>query len=174
MSKKETKFVINWGLDIAEEHILKKFSKLARQGWKLDSMTVMGFKFVKSEPQNKIFAIDYQPNVKDEAEYKAIFEGGGWELTCSCGEFYIFSADEGTCEIYTDKTELKNKTNSRFRGVLITWLVSLAIIIILSALMYMTHSFDLRIFGIGMIFAGIWGACTPWLIGLSNKKRKLR
>lgn len=174
MSKKETRFVINWGLDIAEEYMLKKFSRLARQGWKLDSMTVMGFRFVKSEPQNKIFAVDYQPNVKDEAEYKAIFESGGWELACSCGEFYIFSADEGTCEIYTDKTELKNKINSRFRGVLIAWIVSLAMTIIISTFMYMNNRFEFWLFGIGLIFAGIWGMCTPWLIGLLNKKRKLR
>lgn len=173
MSKKETKFVINSGLDIAEGHMLKKFSKLARQGWKLDSMTPMGFRFVKSEPQNKIFAVDYQPNVKDEAEYKAIFESGGWELACSCGEFYIFRADEGTCEIYTDKTELKNKTNSRFRGVLITWLVSFAMIVILTVLMYINESLE-WLFGVTLIFAGIWGFCTPWLAGLINKKRKLR
>ncbi len=175
MSKKETKVVINWGLDIAEEYMLKKFSKLARQGWKLDSMNIFGFEFVKSEPQNKIFAVDYQPNVKDVSEYKAIFEGSGWELACSCGGmFYIFSAEEGTCEIYTDKTELKNKINSRFCGVLIAWIVSLAMTIIISTFMYMNNRFDGWIFGIGLIFAGIWGMCTPWLIGLINKKRKLR
>lgn len=173
MSNKETKFVINWGLDIADEYMLKKFSRLARKGWKLDSMTVMGFKFVKAQPQNKIFALDYQPDVRDETEYREIFQSGGWELACSCGGFYIFSADEGTCEIYTDKTELKKQINSRFRAVLITWIVSLITAVTIEALMFFNESFD-WLLGVALIFCGIWGACTPWLIGLINKKRKLR
>ena len=173
MSDKNTKHILNWGLDIAEDYMLKKFGRLARQGWQLESMTAMGFEFVKSQPQNKIFALDYQPNVKDVSEYKEIFEEAGWELVCSCGEFYIFRADEGTCEIYTDKTELKNKINSRFRTVLTIWVVSLLLFIALCLIMFVNERLE-WLFAVNLLLVGIWGACTPWLFGLINKKRKLR
>lgn len=177
MKYKNTKYVINLGLDIAEEYMMKKFSVLSRKGWHLESMTAMGFKFVKSQPQNKIFALDYQPNVKDLDEYKEIFEGAGWKLACSCGEFYIFSADEGTCEIYTDKTELNNKINSRFKVVLITWSAALILCVVIAALLGMSEIGGFLLFiceAVILLSAAVFGACTPWLIGLLNKKRNMR
>lgn len=177
MNDKNTKYMINLGLDIAEEYMMKKFSALSREGWHLESMTAMGFKFVKSQPQNKIFALDYQTNIKDLDEYRAIFEGAGWELVCSCGEFYIFSADEGTCEIYTDKSELNNKINSRFKGVLITWSAAILLCAAIVFVFGMSEIGGFLLFlceAVMLLSLAVFGACTPWMIGLLNKKRKMR
>lgn len=175
--KQKTKYIMNWGLDIAEEYMLKKFSKLYRQGWRIESMTAFGFKFVKSQPQNKIFAFDCQSNIKDKKEYEDIFKSAGWDFVCSCGEWCIFSADEGTCEIYTDKTELNNNINLRFKAVMLTWILALIVYAAMWLILGLTEvSGILRSVCITVMLpsAMLLGGCTPWIIGLINKKRKMR
>jgi hypothetical protein len=97
-------------------------SSMSREGWHLAAMRYgFSYHFLKGEPQNYVYQLDYQYNLADESEYVSIFEAGGWEYL---GQFFYWryfrkEALPGEYpEIYTDPCS-KIERNRRIRNVFI-------------------------------------------------------
>lgn len=106
---KNTKTVICSGLAFSEEKDMKKLSKLAKEGWILDSFKNLSYKLKKSEPQDLIYCVDYNDNKEDLDAYFDIFEDSEWEHVCSMECYHFFKAPSGTKPIYTDEETLSSK-----------------------------------------------------------------
>ncbi|MED4534303.1 DUF2812 domain-containing protein [Metabacillus fastidiosus] len=105
---KQTKYVPSGGLAFYEEKEMKKLSKLAKEGWVLESFAFLGYKLRKIESQDIDYSVDYQKNPDDD--YFTYFETAGWSHICSAGnEIHIFSAPVGTKPIYSDQETVIDK-----------------------------------------------------------------
>ena len=112
----KSKYVMIEGIAFNEEGDMKKLSKYASQGWILESI-VGGFfyKLKKDKPQNIVYSLDYQTEVNEE--YFNIFKEAGWKHVISVAkQMHIFSAEEGTKPIYSDKeTQIDKYEDVRLR-----------------------------------------------------------
>ncbi|PBB06553.1 DUF2812 domain-containing protein [Salimicrobium humidisoli] len=114
---KNKKYISSGGLAFEEEKDMRKLEKYAAEGWKVEGFYLLGYKLKKSEPAEKIYAIDYC-NKPDE-EYFSYFREGGWEYVASQSDYiHLFTAAHGTTPLYTDKaTEIdKYEAEQRMTG----------------------------------------------------------
>jgi len=91
------------GLAFSEVSDMNKLKKYAKEGWILESI-VAGFfyRLKKDVHQNIDYSLDYQSEATKE--YFDLFKEAGWTPVVSVGnEMHIFSAQEGTKPIYSDK-----------------------------------------------------------------------
>lgn len=98
--------MLNEGWAFSEHKMLKKIGERAKKGWHLEGMTMFQFHFRQGESQDVQYAMDFQPQVEDVAEYKKMFEVASWTYVCHYCGFYIFKADPHTKKIHTDSTLL--------------------------------------------------------------------
>jgi len=105
----DNKYLLNMGLAFDEDGVLKKMSKLAKQGWFLSKMSLLRYKFEKGEPKDLIYSMDYKDLKEDKEEYFELFDLSGWKCMCSYGPYHFFSAPIGTVPIYTDKKSYLDK-----------------------------------------------------------------
>ena len=99
----KNKYVMIGGFAFSEESDMNKLKKYAKEGWILESI-VAGFfyRLKKDKLQNIDYSLDYQSEATEE--YFNLFKEAGWTLIVSvCNEMHIFSAQEGTKPIYSDR-----------------------------------------------------------------------
>lgn len=100
---KQRRFILSGGLAFSEQRDMNKLSRLAAEGWILESFAFLGYYVRRSEPQQLTYAVDYNKvSDSDRADYCDIFEASGWTHVCSEERIHIFSAPIGTKPIYTD------------------------------------------------------------------------
>lgn len=128
MKKKETRYMSSMGLAFAEQREMRKLSRLAAQGWLLESFAFAGYALRRGQPQNLIYSLDMQAVGKEELEeYRETFRAGGWRPVCSAGEMHIFAAAPGTRPIHSDPGTHLEKYRRMSRITLLLTLVFLAI-----------------------------------------------
>lgn len=99
----KNKYFMIGGFAFSEESDMEKLKNYAKKGWILESI-VGGFfyKLKKDKPKDIEYSLDYQNEASDE--YFNIFLEAGWKHVLSMGnEIHIFSAEEGTKPIYSDR-----------------------------------------------------------------------
>ena len=81
-------------------------NKMAKKGYRLDKVVIPGFYFfTKTEPENMIYKIDFNPQKDDSVEeYHQMFADYGWEYLQDMNEYsYFRKISDGTEEdIYSD------------------------------------------------------------------------
>jgi len=107
---KMTRYQISMGLAFDEEGDMRKLSKLASEGWLLQSFASLGYRLRRDQPQQLIYCVDYRELPAGEREqYLELFEASGWKPVCSHSSMHVFSAKPGTKPIYTDKSTMRSK-----------------------------------------------------------------
>ncbi|MCC3869198.1 DUF2812 domain-containing protein [Terrisporobacter mayombei] len=112
---KNIKYVPSGGLLLSEEKDMKKLSKLAKEGWMLESFEKLSYKLIKSEPEDIEYCVDYNEDKDDWNEYISLFENSDWEYICSYEGYHFFKAPKGTKPIYTDKETLSLKYEKQYK-----------------------------------------------------------
>lgn len=87
--------------------------KMSNDGWHLDRVGFLHYRFKKGEPKDTIYQFDFKlVRRKELGDYITIFEDAGWEYVSRCGNWYYFrtEAKEGLIpEIYTDNASKLKK-----------------------------------------------------------------
>ena len=112
---KNIKYVPSGGLVLSEEKDMKKLSKLAKEGWILESFEKLSYKLRKGKPEDVIYCVDYNEDKDDLEEYLSLFENSEWKYVCSSDGYYFFKAPKGTKPIYTDKETLNLKYEKQYK-----------------------------------------------------------
>jgi hypothetical protein len=155
------KYIINMGLAFDEDRLMKKLSKLAKEGWLLKEMTVSRYKLEKGEPQELIYSMDYKILDSSKDEYFELFEFSGWKHVCTYGPFHFFAASPGTIPIYTDResylTKYKHTKNISVRAFIFS---TLSLLIVTMINIYAGNHFKNEAMNnililIGMLSAGV-------------------
>src|SRR5665648_40036 len=85
---KTTRYVPSLGLAFAEKKEMEKLSKLAEEGWILDSFAFLGYKLCKRNVEKLIYSVDYNdPPHAEQEEYLQIFREGGMD-SCMLSRLY--------------------------------------------------------------------------------------
>lgn len=110
---KDKRFIIGRGLAFSETKEMQHLSKLAEEGWFLESPAFCGFgyKLCRGEKQELQYCIDYQKLTKEESiDYFDMFAAAGWNHVMTVGNvIHYFTAAPGTKPIYSDQTTLLEK-----------------------------------------------------------------
>ena len=112
---KDTKYIPSGGLLLSEHKDMMKLTKLAKQGWILESFKNLGYKLRKGEPQDIQYCIDYNEEKEDLEEYLSLFENSDWTYICSFDGYHFFKAPKGTSPIYSDKETLSLKYEKQYK-----------------------------------------------------------
>ena len=87
--------------------------KMSNDGWHLDSVGPLYYRFKRGEPKDMVYQFDFKPlRGKELDDYIALFDDAGWEYVGRLGSWYYFrtEAKEGlTPEIYTDNASKLKK-----------------------------------------------------------------
>ncbi|MBU5484549.1 DUF2812 domain-containing protein [Clostridium sp. MSJ-11] len=138
------KYLINMGLAFEEDRMMKKLSKMAKEGWILEKMTIFKYKLVKAEPKELIYSMDSKQldddkdkdKDKDKDEYFEFFKSSGWEHMCSLNDIHFFSAPPNTIPIYTDEENYLSKYSSSKEIYKKTLFTSVGLLIIIALIEY--------------------------------------
>lgn len=79
--------------------------KMANQGWHLQSVMVFMYTFMRGEPQDTLYFLDFTIlKNKDRGEYIGVFQDAGWSFICQQSNWFYFAspADNRYREVYTD------------------------------------------------------------------------
>ncbi len=113
MRSKNKRFIIGKGLAFSEAWEMQYLSKLAAEGWFLESHAFCGFgyRLCKGEKQDLQYCMDYQKLSKeDQEDYLEMFAAAGWKHVMSVGNIiHYFSAPPGIKPIYSDHSTLMEK-----------------------------------------------------------------
>lgn len=112
---KNIKYIPSGGLLLSEEKDMKKLSKLAKEGWILDSFEKLSYKLKRSEVEDIEYCIDYNEVKDDWNEYISLFENSDWNYICSYEGWHFFKAPKGTQPIYSDKESLSLKYKKQYK-----------------------------------------------------------
>ena len=121
---KEYKKIYNMGLAFEEDKLLRKFEKMAREGYLLKSASITSYKLVKAAPIQCLYTMDYKI-LDDDDDYFEIFESGGWEHVCSLADAHFFRGKVGTIPIYTDKNSRIEKYETVLHRFFVPLILSL-------------------------------------------------
>lgn len=142
---RKTRYIPSWGLAFAENHEMEKLSKLAEEGWILDSFAFLGYKIRKGNSEKIVYSIDYQVlTLEEQEEYFSIFEDGGWTHVCSQGNIHVFSAKPGTQAIYSDT----NTMNEKYKRAISSWRLSTVMFSLLasaSVVLFLLFDYDFAV-----------------------------
>lgn len=127
---KQFKYKMSGGLVLSEEKDMNKLSKLATEGWILESFEKLSYKLRKDEPEDVVYCVDFNEDKDDEKSYLELFENTPWEYVCSCEGYYFFKAPVGTKPIYTDKTSKSLKYEVLYKSIKKEIVVILAIVVL--------------------------------------------
>jgi hypothetical protein len=126
MTMRKVKLFTVWQ-DQQEEAWLRQ---LAQQGWHLASVAPLVYSFVRGEPRDDVYRLDYLVSKADYAEYKQLFQDAGWELVGEMLGWQYFrkpAGADGPKEIYTDA---ESKV-ARYRRVLAYLIIFMPIYVVL-------------------------------------------
>jgi hypothetical protein len=117
---RKVKLFLLWQ-DQKEEAWLRQ---MAQQGWHLTSVVPLVYTFVRGDPRDDVYRLDYLASKADYDEYKQLFQDAGWELVGEMMSWQYFrkaASADGPNEIYTD-AESKVERYRRVLGYLIIFL----------------------------------------------------
>lgn len=114
---KNIKYVMCGGLAFTEEKDMKKLSKLAKEGWILDSFKYLSYRLVKSKPEDIMYCVDYNCDKNDLSSYFEMFDESKWKYVCSYDGFHFFKAPVGTQPIYSDNDTLSLKYKNIYKDL---------------------------------------------------------
>ena len=107
MKERTTKTVFRVFLDPSGEREESWLSEMARQGWFLKKVPLVFYSFVRGDPGEWVYRIDYRGGAKvDRKEYLGVFKDAGWEFAAALAGRYYFRTKRGhgpMPEIFTDK-----------------------------------------------------------------------
>ena len=98
--------------------------QMAQQGWHLSSVAPLVYTFVRGDPRDEVYRLDYVVSKADYEEYKQLFQDAGWELVGEMMGWQYFrkpASADGPKEIYTD-AESKVERYRRVLAYLIIFL----------------------------------------------------
>ena len=98
---RKVKLFLLWQ-DQKEEAWLRQ---MAQQGWHLTSVAPLVYTFVRGDPRDDVYRLDYLTSKADYEEYKQLFQDAGWELVGEMMGWQYFRkpvSTDGPNEIYTD------------------------------------------------------------------------
>ncbi|WP_102400717.1 DUF2812 domain-containing protein [Haloimpatiens massiliensis] len=164
----------NNGWDISKNTMLDKMSQWAKEGWLLHSSSIFSFEFIKGEPQDLIYTMDFQEHIDDLDEYLMIFKHAGWEFVCESYGYRIFKASPGTLPIYTDPTPLEEARKKRVNINIFLLVFSIALMAVFSFIGHRIEGGAGEIFFIILvgIAAASFGWNITWFYGLHFRKNK--
>ena len=126
MSKiKKRVFKLIWAWE--EEKEERWLREMANKGWLLQSYFIGFYTFVKSEPGDYIYKLDYRVDI-DEKEYLNIFEDAGWTHVAQFLGWHYFRVKADQCdypEIYSDNVSKIHKYKSLLKLLVIVTLTNL-------------------------------------------------
>lgn len=100
----------------------KWLSQMSKEGWHLNKSGLFNYEFIKGEPMNIIYKLDYKPFRNEKIDdYITLFEDSGWEyVTRFAGWFYFRTEARNSygLELYNDNAS-KIKKYSTLRWVLV-------------------------------------------------------
>jgi len=108
--------------------------KMANQGWQLHSVMLFVYTFMKGEPRDTLYFLDFTiSNNKDRSEYIGVFQDAGWSFICQQSNWFYFAspADNRYREVYTDN-------QSRLRSYRSLLLIHVFEIVMLSIIIQIT------------------------------------
>ena len=80
---------------------------MANKGWHFTSYTFCVYTFVKGEPSDVVYQLDFNNDIKnDHDSYVELFRADGWELVDTFGSWHYFRkpcSAGGNMHIYTDR-----------------------------------------------------------------------
>jgi hypothetical protein len=117
---RKVKLFLLWQ-DQKEEAWLRQ---MAQQGWHLTSVAPLVYTFVRGDPRDVVYRLDYLASKADYEEYKQIFQDAGWELVGEMMSWQYFrkpAGADGPKEIYTD-AESKVERYRRVLGYMVIFL----------------------------------------------------
>ena len=86
---------------------------MSNDGWHLDSVGFLNYRFKKGEHKDMVYQFDFKPlRGKELDDYITLFDDAGWEYVDRLGSWYYFrtEAKEGLePEIYTDNASKLKK-----------------------------------------------------------------
>ncbi|MCX7920525.1 MAG: DUF2812 domain-containing protein [Clostridia bacterium] len=136
----KTRYMPSMGLAFVEESEMRKLSRLAEDGWLLESFAFLGYKLRRGERQKLIYSMDtYDLKPGEREQYYEMFEAGGWKHVCSHGNIHIFSASPDTKPIYSDRSTLYEK----YRRAIGLWRLLTIIFGLTAILSYTLHYISL-------------------------------
>jgi len=101
-----TKNVFRIFFDMTGQEEERWLSRMASQGWFLEKVPLVFYRFVKGDPGQWVYRIDYRGGAKvDRSEYLGLFKDSGWEFAASAAGRYYFRTRDGAGpapEIFTD------------------------------------------------------------------------
>ena len=103
----KTKTVFRIFLPWQDEKEINWLETMASEGWLFIQYSFLRYTFLKTEPKEYVFRLDYKTtNEKDIEEYKEIFAHSGWEHVSSFAgwQYLRIPKADFTTDIYTDKT----------------------------------------------------------------------
>lgn len=115
-----------------EEEWLRKMSN---EGWHLNRAGFLNYEFVKGEPKDIIYRLDYKPFRNEKIDdYITLFEDSGWEYVSKFAGWFYFrteAKDNLNVELYNDNAS-KIRKYKTLRWVLIIACAPLILVITLS------------------------------------------
>ena len=138
--EKKNRYILNMGLAFDEDRIMKKLSRMAKEGWILEGMSLIRYKLIKGQPRDLVYSMDCKDLGTDADEYFELFQSSGWEYVCSYGPFHFFCASPETVPIYTEKENYLNKYKSSKEGCKKAANISILLLIILVLIEFLLGS----------------------------------
>ncbi len=122
MMNTEKKSVNKWFWAWQDEKEEVWLEQMSRKGWHLKQAQFLGrYEFIKGEPKNYAYRLDFNISRKDFGEYLQLFSDAGWEHIGKMGgwQYFRIAAEPGTTlEIFTDN-ESKIKKYQRLIAFLL-------------------------------------------------------
>lgn len=89
-----------------EEKKEKWLREMSNEGWHLNEVGFLNYQFVKGEPKDIIYKLDYKPFRSEKIDdYITLFEDSGWEHAGRFAGWYYFRAEANkdyNLELYSD------------------------------------------------------------------------
>ena len=168
---KDIKYVPSGGLVLSEEKDMKKLSKLAKEGWILESFEKLSYKLRRGKPEDVIYCVDYNEDKEEIDSYLELFESSQWKHVCSFEAYHFFKASSGTQPIYTDKDSLSlkyeklyNSTKKSIVFILVLAVLSIAGAHFMEKLTYNSGILETLKLILYMVAGGGIGITIPLLI----------
>lgn len=105
-------------------------SHMAQQGWHLVRPALGFYPFVRGDPKNIVYRMDYKSGDKDMAEYLQLFSDAGWQHVGALGGWQYFRKEAAEGEILEIYTDDKSKIQ-KYQRVITLLIVFLPILIII-------------------------------------------
>ncbi|MGV8982993.1 DUF2812 domain-containing protein [Clostridium sp.] len=177
--ERKNRYILNMGLAFDEDRLMKKLSRMAKEGWILKEMSLSRYKLVKDQPKEIVYSVDYKELSKSDNEYFELFQRSGWEHMCSYGPYHFFSASPKTVPIYTDKENYLSKYESSKHWYKKAAIISLAMIVVIILIEFLLRSKIERIiiknimFVIFLISVGIAAPSVMVCIAFFQKEKRI-